>query len=145
MTAHVVYPALDPDRPATLSPLILRDLLRRRLAFQGVVASDDLEMRAISDQCDAGEAAVQALAAGVDLVLVCADLAKAELAAAAVERAVSDGELSPGVVTTAAVRILALRRPAPPTPPPAIEDLPIAAHAALRERILSLAGAQIPS
>ena len=48
MTAHVLYPALDPQRPATLSPAILRDLLRGELGFSGVIVSDDLEMRAVS-------------------------------------------------------------------------------------------------
>ena len=47
MTAHVLYPAFDPDLPATLSAWIINDLLRHQLGFAGVVVSDDLEMGAI--------------------------------------------------------------------------------------------------
>ena len=69
MTAHVRYPTLDPERPATLSPPILGELLRRRLGFQGIVVTDDLKMRGIRDEYDLEEAALAALGAGCDLLL----------------------------------------------------------------------------
>jgi len=71
MTAHVMYPALDRALPATLSRKILHDLLRERLRFRGAVLSDALEMKAIADRYGIGEAAVLALTAGCDVVLVC--------------------------------------------------------------------------
>jgi beta-N-acetylhexosaminidase len=71
MTAHVLYPALDPAVPATLSRKILHDLLRERMRFRGAVISDALEMKAIADRYVIGEAAVLAVAAGCDVVLVC--------------------------------------------------------------------------
>jgi len=71
MTAHVVYDALDPKLPATLSPKILQGLLRRQMKYRGVVISDDLQMKAISEKYTPEEAAVLALAAGCDLLLVC--------------------------------------------------------------------------
>lgn len=77
MTAHVVYDALNPKNPkaaklpATLSPMILKDLLRKRLGFQGVVISDDLQMKAVSKSYAPDEAAVLSLEAGVDLLLIC--------------------------------------------------------------------------
>jgi beta-N-acetylhexosaminidase len=71
MTAHVVYRALDPRRPATLSPEILRGLLRRRMRFRGAVFSDALEMKAIAGRHGVAEAAVLAVSAGCDAVLVC--------------------------------------------------------------------------
>ncbi len=71
MTAHVLYPALDRDHPATLSRRILTDLLRQELRFRGVVFSDALEMKAISDRLGIGGAAVAAVRAGCDAVLVC--------------------------------------------------------------------------
>ncbi len=74
MTAHVVYPNLDPKRPATLSPTILKDLLRGTLGFRGVIVSDDLEMNAIAGHGAVGEAGTAALEAGVDLLLVCKSL-----------------------------------------------------------------------
>jgi beta-N-acetylhexosaminidase len=71
MTAHVMYPALDPTFPATLSAKILKNVLRDRLRFRGTVFSDALEMRAIADHYGVGEAAVLAVTAGCDVVLVC--------------------------------------------------------------------------
>src|SRR5512139_1149351 len=71
MTAHVVYRALDPDAPATLSGNILRGLLRGRMRFRGAIFSDALEMKAISEHYGVGDAAVLAVAAGCDAVLVC--------------------------------------------------------------------------
>ena len=58
MTAHVLYPALDPDRPATLSRRILTDLLRGELGFAGVIVSDDLGMKAVADRYPIEELAV---------------------------------------------------------------------------------------
>jgi beta-N-acetylhexosaminidase len=69
MTAHVLYPALDPDRPASLSPAILGDLLRVRLGFTGVTITDALEMRGASADRAPAETARMALAAGSDLLL----------------------------------------------------------------------------
>jgi beta-N-acetylhexosaminidase len=71
MTAHILVPSLDEERPATLSPTIVRGLLREELDFNGVIVSDDLEMKAIADTYTVPEAAVQAIAAGCDGVLVC--------------------------------------------------------------------------
>ncbi len=71
MTAHVVYPAVDPDRCATLSPLWIDGVLRGELGFDGAVLSDDLEMGAIVNELGIGEAALQAVRAGVDGLLIC--------------------------------------------------------------------------
>ncbi|MFJ8464424.1 glycoside hydrolase family 3 N-terminal domain-containing protein [Streptomyces swartbergensis] len=70
MSAHVVFPALDPERPATLSRRILGDLLRRELDFDGVLVSDALEMKAIADRYGEAAGARIALAAGADQVIV---------------------------------------------------------------------------
>jgi beta-glucosidase-like glycosyl hydrolase len=69
MTAHVSYPALDPRRPATRSPSILRDLLRRKLGFQGVVVSDALIMAGVTEGSNEAFAAIEAVGAGVDALL----------------------------------------------------------------------------
>jgi len=71
MTAHVMYPALDRAVPATLSRRILHGLLRERLRFRGTVISDALEMKAIVGRYGIPEAAVLAVTAGCDVVLVC--------------------------------------------------------------------------
>jgi beta-N-acetylhexosaminidase len=114
MTAHVVYPALDPGRPGTLSRAICTDLLRGELGFPGVVFSDDLEMKAI--QLPVGEAAVLAVAAGCDALLVCS---RADLAAEAHEALVREAEASPAFrarCEDAHARFTSLRRRVPPSP-----------------------------
>ena len=69
MTAHIVYPAFDPGLPATLSPAIIEQIIRRRIGFQGVLVTDDLAMRALAGE--PADLAIQALAAGCDLALYC--------------------------------------------------------------------------
>lgn len=69
MTAHIVYPALDGDNPATMSKAILTDLLRRQWQYQGVVITDGMDMHAIAGRYGVGNAAVKALLAGADLVM----------------------------------------------------------------------------
>lgn len=69
MTAHILYAALDPDRPATLSPRILQGLIRDGMGFEGVIVSDDLAMRALRGE--PGALAEAAIAAGCDVVLHC--------------------------------------------------------------------------
>ncbi len=71
MTAHVLVPSIDDTRPASLSPDIVQKLLREELKFEGVILSDDLEMKAISAKHDVPQAAVDAIRAGCDGVLVC--------------------------------------------------------------------------
>jgi beta-N-acetylhexosaminidase len=77
MTAHVKFTALDPNQLATLSEPIVTGLLRHQLGYDGVVFSDDMEMKAVSDHYEAGEAAALAACAGIDALLFCHDLAKA--------------------------------------------------------------------
>jgi beta-N-acetylhexosaminidase len=71
MTAHLLVPAIDDQRPATLSKRIVTGILRDELGFDGVILSDDLEMKAIADQYAVPSAAVLAIDAGCDAVLIC--------------------------------------------------------------------------
>jgi beta-N-acetylhexosaminidase len=71
MTAHVVFDAIDPTRPATLSRPVVSGVLRGELGFSGHVFSDDLEMKAVSEQYGVPEAACLAIEAGCDSVLIC--------------------------------------------------------------------------
>src|SRR5205807_1392091 len=71
MTAHVLVPALDEKRPASLSPAIVTGILRDELRYDGVIISDDLEMKAIAAQYSAAAAAVLAIDAGCDAMLIC--------------------------------------------------------------------------
>lgn len=71
MTAHVLVPSLDDLRPATLSPAVVRQLLREELGFGGVILSDDLEMKAVSARYAVPDAAIAAINAGCDGLLIC--------------------------------------------------------------------------
>ena len=77
MTAHVIYRALDPKLPATLSHNIVTGLLREELNYHGVVFSDDMEMKAISDHYGEEEAVALCVRAGIDVMLFCHELARA--------------------------------------------------------------------
>jgi len=121
MTAHVVYPALDPAQPATLSHAICTELLRGQLGFSGVLFSDDLEMKALT--MPTGEAAVRAVNAGCDVLLVCS---RADLADAAHEALVHEAEKSPAFrarCEEAFARGIAMRRRVPPAPLASDADL----------------------
>jgi beta-N-acetylhexosaminidase len=68
MTAHVFNARLDPERPATLSRRVLGDLLRGRLGFEGVILSDDMNMKAIAEGYNLEEAVRQGIEAGLDVL-----------------------------------------------------------------------------
>ncbi len=76
MSAHIFHRRLDPALPATLSPAILTGLLRHELDFQGVIVSDDLQMRAISDRWSLAEAVGLAVQAGADMLIIGNQLAR---------------------------------------------------------------------
>jgi beta-N-acetylhexosaminidase len=108
MTAHVAYPALTrDDTPATLSREIVTGLLREEMGFDGVVVTDALLMGAIAGRYGAGESAVLALEAGVDVLLMPPDV---EQTIAAVRQAVADGRLSEERIDESLERIDALHR-----------------------------------
>jgi beta-N-acetylhexosaminidase len=78
MTAHIVYDAWDPDRPATCSTIVIEQVIRSRIGFQGLLMSDDLDMKALQFALNGGLArrAEAALAAGCDVVLQCSGVLK---------------------------------------------------------------------
>lgn len=119
MTAHVVFAALDPATPATLSHRVVTGLLRERLGYAGVIVSDDLDMRAIADRMGAGDAAVAAVRAGCDVLLLCRDPAyQAGARDALIREAERDGQLRARIAESAA-RVRAMKR----------------AHAELQQRV----------
>jgi beta-N-acetylhexosaminidase len=108
MTAHVVYTALDP-LPATLSAVVATDL-RNRIGFDGVLVSDDLEMRAIGARWSVEDAAVLAVAAGCDALLVCWSEPLQERAVEALEREAASSPAFRARCEQARGRLGAMRR-----------------------------------
>lgn len=111
MTAHIIYPAFDPDRPATLSPTILTDLLRGELGFDGLLVTDDMEMKAIDDRYRSGEAAVMAIEAGADIVMVLWSPTKQIEVFDALLSAVKSGRISQARLDQSVERILKSKAP----------------------------------
>lgn len=109
MSAHVVFSALDPLLPATLSREVLRPLLREEVGFTGVIVSDDLEMKAVADHHGIEAAAVQAIAAGCDQLLICHHPELLERAFEAIVAAAVDGRLDPEAIRESADRVRALK------------------------------------
>ena len=121
MTAHIIFTALDPERPATLSPIILGDVLRGELGFEGVVVSDSMNMHSMKRNYDPADAAIQGFKAGVDLMMLAEEhydhdvgsyLDNQRKLIAAVIRAVENRTISRLRVDDAVRRILRLKRDA---------------------------------
>ncbi|RKK04248.1 beta-N-acetylhexosaminidase [Pseudoroseomonas wenyumeiae] len=124
MTAHLLYDALDPEKPATLSRRIISGIIRQEIGFDGVLVSDDLDMKALSGS--PGELVSAALAAGCDLALQCSgvladtaatleaaspltELAEARMAAARAARDAASNGVFPDPIALAARRDALLR------------------------------------
>jgi len=114
MTAHIVYPALDPGNPATMSHAILTGVLRQRLGYQGVIITDGMDMHAIAHRYGAGQAAVNALVAGADMVMAIGSRATQIETVHAIAQAIADGVLPIHEVEARLARLgeLADRHPA---------------------------------
>ena len=108
MSAHIVFPAVDPSRaPATLSRPVMTGLLRDRLGFDGLAVSDDMgAMKAITDNFTPTEAAVRAVQAGVDLLIVGGDLARQQASRDGLLAAVASGVISRDRLDEAVRRVL---------------------------------------
>jgi beta-N-acetylhexosaminidase len=122
MTAHIVYSAWDATLPATLSPTVIKAIIRGRIGFEGVLVTDDLAMKALSGS--PAELAQQALAAGCDIALYCSG----EIAPTAALLASCPPLTEAASIRLAAGRALAKRRCLPSDP---------AALAAERDRLLA--------
>jgi beta-N-acetylhexosaminidase len=136
MTAHVAFPAFDDGLklPATMSPALLRGLLREELGFEGVIISDALEMAAFS-QGDMVIDTLAATAAGVDLLLLNADTTIQRGVYAGLLQAARRTLLAPAEMLASAGRVLALKRWVAATEPPPLEVVGAAEHRALADEI----------
>lgn len=109
MVGHVLVPAIDPTSPASLSEPVVAGLLRQDLGFGGVVITDELKMRAVSEDRDVVQAATAALSAGVDLILSDYSAAEHTRVVSALAAACELGDLSGERLATALARVLHLK------------------------------------
>jgi beta-N-acetylhexosaminidase len=138
MTGHLLFPGLDPEYPATVSPAIIDGLLRRELGFEGLVMTDDLEMAGITGRYGTSGAAVRAIKAGADQVMVVWTRDRQVATRRALLDAVERGEITEGRLDASVRRILlAKERAGLFGPPPALDPAVVgaAAHRGLAEQI----------
>ncbi|MEK4077989.1 beta-N-acetylhexosaminidase [Paenibacillus sp. FSL M7-0656] len=111
MTAHVMFPSIEPEPiPATLSHKVLTGLLREEMGFEGIIITDCLEMHAISKPYGVAEAAVRAVEAGADLILVSHTLQDQVATLEAIVEAVQTGRISEEVIHQAVERIMTWKK-----------------------------------
>lgn len=135
MSSHILYPAIDSEHPATLSSLLLHDVLRNELGFEGVITTDDVGMGAVSALFDKQGAATSALEAGCDLIMMSAHWTNTDRTIGLAQDLLDSlerGNLSPNLFKSSQQRIDALLLAAQVH---SIEALPadvFAAHSAIR-------------
>ena len=122
MTAHIVYPSIDPDNPATMSPAILEKLLRKDWQYRGVIITDGMDMHAIAGRYGVGNAAVRALTAGADMVMALGTTETQNETLDAIAKALAEGALSDEQVQERLDRLSALARAYPCKPRSYKED-----------------------
>ena len=110
MVAHILMTQIDPDLPASLSPKVVTGLLRQEMGYEGMVCTDDLTMGAISNTYSMGEAAVMAVEAGCDLLLVCHGADNLTAARDALLEAVETGRISQERLDESVYRILSVKQ-----------------------------------
>ncbi|MEO3944334.1 beta-N-acetylhexosaminidase [Gorillibacterium sp. CAU 1737] len=110
MVAHILLPQLDKTHPASFSKEVIDGLLRKQLGFDGVVFTDDMTMGAVAENYDLADAAVQAVLAGGDIVLVCHDADKETLVLDALKQAVVSGKISSERLDESVTRIVRLKQ-----------------------------------
>ena len=109
MTSHILFPALDPTLPATLSPAILTGLLRGEMGFDGLIITDCLEMKGVAEGWGSPEAAVLAAEAGADILLCCHTWATQIAIRDALVQAVHTGRISASRLEESGRRIAAAK------------------------------------
>jgi beta-N-acetylhexosaminidase len=110
MAAHIKYPKVDPEWPASLSEIFLKEILRKRLHYRGHVITDDLDMKALTLNYSKAQIAVRALKAGANILLYCNEPDSPPTALEAIEKAVTDKTLDAAIVTDNCNRVLSLKK-----------------------------------
>lgn len=110
MVAHILLPQLDPQNPASMSKTVMSDILRNQLDFEGVIITDDMTMRAITDHFDIGRAAMESVKSGSDIILVGHHYKNVVETISSLKSAVQKGEISEQRINESVARIIALKR-----------------------------------
>lgn len=134
MTAHIAFPQIDRDLPATMSAAIVDGILRRELGYRGAIVTDDLGMRAVSARFDEPGACARALVAGTDLLMVCSHWSSTDRVYGMLDdlaRSRDDGTLPDAVIEAADARIDALLAQLTPAAPRLLSPHELAVHATL--------------
>jgi beta-N-acetylhexosaminidase len=144
MTAHVIFTPLDPTYPATMSRPVLHGILREKMGFDGLIVTDDIEMKAIADHYGIEEAVVRGVNATVDEFLCCHTPALMQEAIDAVIHGVEGGTIDRELVDTANRRILALTQKyaQPASDRIELRELRAPAHLAAVEKVLARVDAE---
>ena len=109
LVSHLKYTALDEKNPASLSPYIITELLRKKMGYKGIVITDDMEMGAVSKHYDFSELGVKAVQAGADIVMVCHEYPHEEEAYMGLLDAVKKGEISQNRIDESVKRIIKVK------------------------------------
>ena len=139
MVSHLLVMAIDAGMPASMSPAVVTGLLRQRLGFRGVIVTDALDMRAITDAYGLAEAAVRAIAAGCDLATFNAPIGTAREVHTAITAAIESGRLPESQVRASVARIRALRRSLARNPRPTLATVGDQSHVAIADEVARLA------
>jgi beta-N-acetylhexosaminidase len=122
MAAHIKFPKIDPDWPATLSSIFLKTILREKLRYRNLIITDDLDMKALTKNFDRPTIAVRALEAGANILLYCNEPDSPGIALDAIEKAISDKKLDSQTVTENHRLVLELKRSVLVNPDPLSMD-----------------------
>ncbi len=110
MVAHILLPKIDPQYPSSMSKEVITGMLREQLGFDGVVMTDDMTMKAITNHFDIGQASVDSVKAGSDVILIAHEYANVTAAIQAVKAAVNKGEITEDRINDSVRKIIALKQ-----------------------------------
>jgi beta-N-acetylhexosaminidase len=119
MTAHIHFPKIDNEWPVTLSEIFLKQILRDKMNYEGLVITDDLDMKALAKHYDRTQIPVRALQAGCDLLLYCNEPESPPRAIESILKALKDGQLKESDLNNTYSKILAMKKQNIPNPDPA--------------------------
>jgi len=134
MTTHVLFEDLDSEHPTTLSPIVLKRLLRDEIGYDGAVCTDCMEMKAITDKYGSAESAILTVLAGVDMVLFSHTKESQEQAYQAILDAVKSGRITEERIDQSLARIQVLKQRYEYSNPPPLSIIQSKSHQELAQK-----------